>query len=736
MRKNVKKQLALRVLSTAALVAMVSSIATAAFAAEYNVKDGSVDILAEGGKQYITQWKDESKSTYVTDDKGEIKKRQDDDITLTTKNKDTGETETTSNTVTITAEKDNTANVTLQDVNIQKDEWDNKSAAMTIKGEGDTEIELNGDNTLISGHYHAGLEKADDVSHGSLTIKDDLNNDNRTEKEKDESGYSTGGDTGTLIAAGGYDGAGIGGRKKKDGEESDACASTSDITITGGQIKAGSLIETKEEYHQPEYSGAGIGGATGHGNATNITITGNADVSAAGGYYAAGIGGGDDGNATNITISGNAKVAATGSNSGGAGIGGGDDGVGKNIRITDHADVTAYGGNQGAGIGGGPYRGGSVEISGNAKVFAKGANCGAGIGSGYSCSCWGDHPELVDTSVTISENAEVTAVGSYRAAAIGNGASSQQGKTTVTITGGTVTAIGGKSYIDYWNGNCYKSLASAIGGGNSDKVQDVTVTINGTTGNTTVNASCWLDQESAISTGNGAADIIGYDKDGKSPFGEDGSVIVRMYNHGSSTTTGYGPFSKYEGDLTGYTLGTLYQTVHNRKYMEEHPKEIVDITKLKDEDLHDWQLVKRVEPTLDADGYADYICSINKCDQTKHVVLPKLTPEPSEPDTPNKPDTPSTPDVPSTPEVTPADPAVTPDAPAQDGTAPADTPAADTTAAAQNVAQNAEPKAAAPTAAALPQTGANWLAVVGTALSGLFLLAAGFVLDRKNRRMN
>lgn len=742
MRKNVKQQLALRVLSTAALMAMVSSIATAAFAAEYDVTKGSVDILAEGGEQYITQWEDESKGTYVTDDKGEIKKRKDDDIVLTTKDETTGEIKTTSNTVTITAEKDNTANVTLQDVNIQKDRWDNESAAMTIKGEGDTEIELNGDNTLISGNYHAGLEKADDVSQGSLTIKDDLNNDNRTEKEKDESGYSTGGDTGTLIAAGGYDGAGIGGRKKEEGEESDACAGTSDITITGGQIKAGSLIETKEEYHQPEYSGAGIGGATGHGNATNITITGNADVSAAGGYYAAGIGGGDYGNATNITISGNAKVAATGSNSGGAGIGGGDDGVGKNIRITDHADVTAYGGNQGAGIGGGPHRGGSVEISGNAKVFAMGANDGAGIGSGYDCSCWGNHPELVDTSVTISENAEVMAVGSYRAAAIGNGASSRQGKTTVTITGGTVTAIGGKSSIDYWNGNCYKDLASAIGGGNSDEVQDVTVTINGTTGNTTVNASCWLDQESAISTGNGAADIIGYDKDGKSPFGEDGSVIVRMYNHGSYTTTGYGPFSKYEGDLTGYNLGTLYQTVHNRKYMEEHPEEIVDINKLKDEDLHDWQLVGEVvQPTLEEDGWADYICSIDKCGQIKHVVLPKLTPEPSEPDVPgdNTPNTPNKPDTPKQPDGTTPAP-VTPDAPAQDGTAPADTPAADTTAAAQNVAQNAEPKAAAaaPTAApaALPQTGANWLAVVGTALSGLFLLAAGFVLDRKNRRMN
>lgn len=229
----------------------------------------------------------------------------------------------------------------------------------------------------------------------------------------------------------------------------------------------------------------------------------------------------------------------------------------------------------------------------------------------------------------------------------------------------------------------------------------------------------------------------GYDKDGKSPFGEDGSVIVRMYNHGSYTTTGYGPFSKYEGDLTGYNLGTLYQTVHNRKYMEENPN--IDTKKLEDEDLHDWKLVgKVVEPTTEKDGYADYICSIDKCGQTKHVVLPKIVPDtpstPDTPDTPNKPDTPDTPDTPKQPDGTTPAP-VTPDAPAQDGTAPADTPAADTTATAQNVAQNAEPEAAAP-AAALPQTGANWLAVVGTALSGLFLLAAGFVLDRKNRRMN
>ena len=151
--------------------------------------------------------------------------------------------------------------------------------------------------------------------------------------------------------------------------------------------------------------------------------------------------------------------------------------------------------------------------------------------------------------------------------------------------------------------------------------------------------------------------------------------------------------------------------------------ETIDTSDLKDEDLHDWKLVGEVvEPTTEKDGYADYICSIDKCGQTKHVVLPKIVP-----------DTPSTPDVPSTPEVTP-------DAPVQDAvpdTAPAD--AAVAPAAAQNVVQDAKPEAAATvavSAAALPQTGANWLAVVGSTLSGMFLLAAGFVLDRKGRRMN
>ena len=720
MRKNVKQQLALRVLSTAALMAMVSSIATAAFADTYDLNKGSVTVKT----------KDDG-ITYVTQENTEINEHPDDTgVTITSDGRQT------SNTITVETAKDQTTDVTLEDVFINREGARNSDseAALTVKGDGDTNIELNGNNTLSSTGAHAGLEKTDAECSGTLTITDDKNNDT-SDKRKDEDGYSTGGDTGTLnVIGGGQGGAGIGGQgtNKYWDSSTDPGApnihSTSNITITGGSICAGKTpTGCDSDYHWATGAGIGSGNADYSikaGNGTDITITGNADVVATGGRYSAGIGGGYNGNGSDIIISGNAKVVASGSVSGGAGIGGGDCGTGS-VFITDNADVTAYGGNQGAGIGGGLYRGGSVEISGNAKVTAVGANGSAGIGSGNS---YGSSD--LDTNVTISENANVTAVGSYGAAAIGTGYRHKNGKTTINITGGTVTAISGKNAITY---DGEEVLPSAIGGGSTGRAQDVTVTINGTTGNTTINASCSGNVESAISKGNGTTDIIGYDEDGKSPFGEDGSVIVRMYNNASYTK---------EKDLVGCNPGTLYQTVHNRKYMEEHPEEIVDITKLKDEDLHDWKLVGEVvQPTLEKDGYADYICSIDKCGQTKHVVLPKLTPEPSEPDTPSTPETPDTPDtpnkpdVPSTPEVTPADPAVTPDAPAQDGTAPADTLTTDTTAAAQNVAQNAEPKAAA-APAALPQTGANWLAVVGTALSGLFLLAAGFVLDRKNRRMN
>ena len=742
MRKNVKKQLALRVLSTAALVAMVSSIATAAFADTYDLNKGSVDILAEGGKQYITQWEDKDNNLCVKDGEGkDIRDREDSDITLTTKDETTGKTETAHNTVTIDAKEGNTANVTLKNVDIEVDTVKAKSGAIEIKGDGNTNLELNGDNTvLVKNNWseeHAAIEKADKYGKGTLTITDDKNDDG-TAKDKDENGNAAGGDTGKLVAGGYHDAAAIGGGAGDLGD-------TSNITITGGDITA---IGGND-------GGSGIGG-----------------------------GGRPGGTGKNICIEGNAHVTATAEE--GAAIGGGSTG-GNSITIKDHAVVDAYG-IYGAAIGDGGLSVGSgrpttITISGNATVHAEASEDGCAIGSGQ-------HGNVDDLTINIEENANVTAIGPYDTPAIGNNRCTDGGTTTINITGGTVNAINSfgcddPEYSSYFDGT--RDHSPAIGAKidkvllTSGKTMEGTcnVNIDSSTGDTVVNAYIY-GKGSGTAIGSRIcnysditheyeyqdvpADSVSYNADGSSHFGERNSAIVNCYNNGTvkkenlkekllkekldlpDTLDYYASGTnqrRYHHEITG---GTLTKVVHNRKYMDENPN--IDTKKLEDEDLHDWKLVgKVVQPTLEKDGYADYICSIDKCGQTKHVVLPKLTPEPSEPDVPgdNTPDTPNKPDTPKQPDGTTPAP-VTPDAPVQDSTAPADTLTADTTADAavvpadaQNVVQDAKPEAAAaaPAAAAvLPQTGANWLAVVGTALSGLFLLAAGFVLDRKNRRMN
>ena len=88
---------------------------------------------------------------------------------------------------------------------------DESKAAVTVKGDHDATIELDGDNELKSGDYNAGLEKNEHESEGTLTIKDD--------KGKD----------GSLTAEGGFGGAGIGGGIESTG---------SGITIRGGTIEA------------------------------------------------------------------------------------------------------------------------------------------------------------------------------------------------------------------------------------------------------------------------------------------------------------------------------------------------------------------------------------------------------------------------------------------------------------------------------------------------------------------
>lgn len=698
MRKSVKQQLALRVLSTAALMAMVSSIATAAFADTYDLNKGSVTVKT----------KDDG-ITYVTQENTEISDHPDDTgVTITSYGKKT------ENTITVDTAKDQTTDVTLKDVNIEVDTSEAKTGAIEIKGDGDTNLELNGDNTVLTtnstAEEHAAIEKADAYGTGTLTIKDDVNDDGTAKTGTDED------TTGTLLAGGYHMAAAIGGGSLSYRE--DSLADTSNITITGGDITA-----------------------------------------VAGNDSAAAIGGGSDGTGKNIRIEGNAHVTAFARS--GAGIGGGTGG-GNSITITDNAVVNARSYFD-AAIGGGDDAGSSnspntITISGNATVTAESDESSA-IGDGR-------YGNASDLTINIEKNANVTAISSDDHPAIGTPRSINATTTTINITGGTVNAINSVG-SDYRPDDGTRDTSPAIGAViAADRGATCNVNINSSTGDTVVNAYIY-GKGSGTAVGSTIrnyndityeeeyqyvpADSVSYKADGSSHFGESNSAIVNCYNNATVEKHELNnlPTIKDRNALAyfdySHTIkgGTLTKVVHNRKYMEEHPEEIVDITKLKDEDLHDWQPDPEgeyKEPTLEEDGYVDCICSIDKCGQTKRVPLPKLTPEPSEPDTPstpetpdtpdtpNKPDTPDTPDVPSTPEVTPADPAVTPDA-VQADAAPADAA----------VTPDAKPEAAATaavSAAALPQTGANWLAVVGSALSGLFLLAAGFVLDRKGRRMN
>ena len=146
-------------------------------------------------------------------------------------------------------------------------------------------------------------------------------------------------------------------------------------------------------------------------NTDEVTEEDPGSLTATGGIWGAGIGGGyDEPDVSNITITGNAVVTATGGQWG-AGIGGGhggahkgsDMGDGENITIEENAHVTASSQGFGAGIGGGMWGDGrDITISGNAYVEAVSGRVGAGIGGGYC----GD-----GSNITISDNAQVKAQG-------------------------------------------------------------------------------------------------------------------------------------------------------------------------------------------------------------------------------------------------------------------------------------------------------------------------------------
>ena len=312
------------------------------------------------------------------------------------------------NTITVINKAATALKLTLKDVKIDVSDtgkntgyaWtsDEGKAALSVQGNGNVEIELDGNNELKSGPHRAGLEKNTSTSTGTLTLKDDnqeagsltatggdwgagigngghyCNSDNRSGENITITG-------GTVNATGGWGGAGIGGGYYGSGKNITIKGGT--VTATGGEDGAG--------IGGGYYYGGGYYGNGYYGNGENIKIT-DGTVNATGGWGGAGIGGGGGGaggNGKNITIIGGTVTAGGGYR--GAGIGGGISGSGEDITITG-GTVNADGGDNGAGIGGGATGSGSnVTVSGAAQVTATAGKSNGYYGAGATIGDGGNY---------------------------------------------------------------------------------------------------------------------------------------------------------------------------------------------------------------------------------------------------------------------------------------------------------------------------------------------------------
>jgi len=402
-----------RAAALALTAALLTGAAFPAFAGTYYIEDG--DIVISAGTKTGTNKVEQTGKETVENDR---------DTIVTNRKEDTA----SSHTVTINAEdKNDNVEVKLKDVNI--DGRSQNKAAVSVTGSGNTTIELDGSNTLKSGSGHAGLEHNKTDTSGELTIQDNDKN-------------------GSLKAAGGQYGAGIGGA---------GAANDAQVKITGGKITA-----TGGEY------GAGIGG--GFKGSGDVTISGG-EINANGGNYGAGIGGGDY-SSGKVTISGG-EINATGGYLG-AGIGGGEKGSG-DVTITGGEITSATGGKYGAGIGGGKEGRGDVTIEGNTEVNAAGGTGGAGIGGGYGAK---NNSNSTGNQITIRSNENgsptVNAVGGgtkkgiadIGGAGIGTGSKSDA-NTAITLEGKvTIKATAGKGNVAIGtNGN--EQVFTGLAGGTS-----------------------------------------------------------------------------------------------------------------------------------------------------------------------------------------------------------------------------------------------------------------------------
>ncbi|MDE6280853.1 MAG: SHIRT domain-containing protein [Oscillospiraceae bacterium] len=250
----------------------------------------------------------------------------------------------------------------------------------------------------------------------------------------------------------------------RDGDEDGIGSLTAEGGLYGAGIGGGKTgditIEGGNVTAKGGTYGTGIGGSNG-GKVGNITITGDGTTVTARGSGSAAIGGGRNGGTVeSITITGGSTVTAT-NPSQGAGIGGGFAGSAGDITISgEGTTVTATGGENAAGIGGGSFGSvGNIIIEGGSTVTATATGSGgAGIGSGRKGTA-GD--------ITIKGNGTtVTATGGAGAAGIGAG-NGGGAFGAVRITGGDIVARSGYQASAIGNGDSGTGGTIAIQGVNS-----------------------------------------------------------------------------------------------------------------------------------------------------------------------------------------------------------------------------------------------------------------------------
>ena len=461
----------------------------------------------------------------------------------------------------------------LDNVNIDRSEdyYGYGKAALTVKGNGDTEIELDGDNILKGGFNHAGLEKNDSDGTGTLTIKDD--------------NKSADGSKGSLLAKGEYAGAGIGGGHWQD---------TSHITVTGGKITAVSGAYA-----------AGIGGGD-CSDGTDIIIKGDATVIASG-DTGAGIGGGGDGSYV-----------------GGYG----------EVTITDQANVTAWS-EYGAGIGGGRNAGGDIIISKDATVAAEAYNDSVAIGSGgqlYNSEHLNTNITIRDrANVTAVGSGWHPAIGSrgYVSSSV-----SDPFTTTINILGGTLNVIN-RGDDHYTSDVPAIGNQDADYGTNADLVLNINASTGNTVINayTTGSNAATIGKGYTLKKDDEQIqyNADGSSKFGEAGS----VILNLFRNSttektGEKIETDHDCWY----DLHKIIGGERYDTLHNAKWLKDngYTSELATDTNhaWKVDDTKE-----RVEPTPEHEGHVYYKCSVPGCKAVHDEVLPKLEPKPTPEPTPD-----------------------------------------------------------------------------------------------------